>query len=280
MKNKIFKWISISLFALCGTMGTLLMFANSSHSSYRLSAGPMWAILLGVLLPLALLFLGLWFSCSFERGYPRHWRLISLIAAVWIVLFAALMLVLGLAPERIPSFYAKSRVGPHYSNSIALDVSVPQEMRVIDNEKELGITLGMDRTVSFAVGIGSSQRKNIRDSSDYAHLTVSAKGCTVGKQADAAVWEYEEFTTNPLYLATVEQPILGYDVLYPTYHDMVSITFPTKNTSGSITFELIEYYGEKTEYKAEYTDTIRVVLYYTVRGDWLTLHISEGTSGK
>ena len=94
------------------------------------------------------------------------------------------------------------------------------------------------------------------------------------------MWEYEEFTTNPLYLATVEQPLLGYDVLYPTYHDMVSITFPAKNTSGSITFELVEYYGEKTEYKAEYTDTIRVVLYYTVRGDWLTLHISEGTSGK
>ena len=73
MKNKIYKWISIVLLALCGTTATILMLAGDHpHYSEVLTGQIFWALLLGALLPLSLLFLGLWLAGSPTRGYPRH----------------------------------------------------------------------------------------------------------------------------------------------------------------------------------------------------------------
>jgi hypothetical protein len=281
MKNKIYKWISIVLFALCGTTATLFMLAGDhSHYSEVLTAQIFWALLLGALLPLSLLFLGLWLAGSPTRGYPRHWRLLSLIMAVWIALSGVIVAAILLAPTYVPAFYARSSVGPYYSGFLGLDVTVPQEMMGLDDDRYVVIEPGEDRTVPFSVGVGSKQKRNGANESEYAQLTVSAKRCTVSGREDAATWTYEEFTTDPIYAVEEKDPLIGYTVLYPTYHHTVRITFPEGDRGGTIYFDLVGYYGENAREKEEYTDETRIVLQYIIEGDWLKLYVSEGSTGK
>ena len=67
-------------------------------SSGQLETALFWVgcILLGIVAPSPFLVLGLVLSRSEKLGYPRYWRILSLIAGVWMVLAVVLMVLLAI----------------------------------------------------------------------------------------------------------------------------------------------------------------------------------------
>lgn len=67
--------------------------------SNRLETILFWVgcVLLGLVAPVPFLVLGLVLSRSKKLGYPKYWRILSLIAIVWMVLAVVLMILLAIA---------------------------------------------------------------------------------------------------------------------------------------------------------------------------------------